>query len=169
MKAKVEKIKQFNENLRLLTGRSWKRVVNKELAKAGKIAGEVIRANIMKGIRQGRGGWEPIHPYTKVLREFRGYGGSKPLVQSATLSRNIEVLTQGLDVVVGIFRNVMATRASAGRERATRVALASVARMQEQGYVIVVTERMRRFLRPSFRRPRPVFFTPTFRSALVRN
>jgi hypothetical protein len=147
MRVRVDKVSNFNEQLRLLTGRSWKKLVHSELKIAGKISGELLRANITAGIRRGRSQWEPIHPYTKALREYRGYGGSRPLVQSGTLSRNIEVLSQGLDVVVGVFRNVLAIRNAAGRERATRVALASVARMQETGYLITVTPHMREFFK----------------------
>lgn len=139
---KIEKLKNFNAALKALTGRSWKRVIQKEIGKGIRLVAELIRRNVVTKIRRGE--HKPLHPYTLVIRAFRGHGGTRPLNETGTMSRNVAIMVEGIEAFVGVFRGTR-TRSSGGQEKASTLPAANVAEIQEYGKIIRVTPRMRKF------------------------
>jgi hypothetical protein len=133
---RIDKLSNFNEQIKLLTGKHWKGVVRKEISKGVRLAAEVIRRNVVLRIRRGE--HKKLHPYTLALRQYRGHSGTRPLNETGTLSRNVTVILDGLDAYVGLVRGASSSRGAAQ---------ANIARLQESGYMIRVTNKMRKFFK----------------------
>ena len=102
-----------------------------------------LRKEIVEGItRQAPGGKsiEPPSSTTLAARRRRGFGGTKALIVRSDLRNGISVLTQGDRAFVGVLRKA---KSSDGQS------LVDVAEVQEFGSrptVVLMTDRMRRFL-----------------------
>lgn len=107
-----------------------------------------LRKEIVQGITSGAPAgqaFKPLSPATLAVRRFRGFGGSKPLLNRADLRNSIIVKTVGDGVFIGILRNA---RGKGGG------AIANIADIHEFGsrpIVIHMTPKMRRFLMAAFR------------------
>lgn len=67
--------------------------------------GQFFRAELVKGIRsQAPGGkaFKPLSPVTLARRRARGFGGTKALIETASMIRSIVVIQVGSVVFVGI-------------------------------------------------------------------
>lgn len=102
----------------------------------------LLRAAMVKGIDSGAPGGQKFaghSPLTLVVRRFRGFGGSKILVQSAALRNSITVAKVGSVVFVGVLRR---SRGKGGRSGA------DIARIHEEGrtFTRTLSPKARRFL-----------------------
>lgn len=107
------------------------------------------RRKIIEGLReQAPGGkrFKPLSPATLAVRRFMGFGGTKALIRTGSLRNSVTVRIVGDGAFVGILRTA---RGKNGQS------LANIADIHEHGagpYLIVMTDKMRRFLAAAFAR-----------------
>lgn len=104
-------------------------------------AGQVLRDETRKGIRSGAPGGETFAPLSELT--IRTKGSSKPLIDYGDLLNSItyQVNKDRLWVFVGVLRTARSKRPDSPHE----TYLANIARVHEEGAVIPVTPKMRRF------------------------
>lgn len=120
-------------------GKAAERAVMKE---AHRLRGLIIR-NITGGGRPAGAPFAELSPLTLVMRKFRrGFGGSKPLIQTAALRNSISVVKVGGGAV---FVGVMRKASKKG------VNVAELMEFGSKQYSIKMTPKMRRFLMKAFR------------------
>lgn len=106
---------------------------------------QLMRREIIKGFRTGAPGgkaFKPLEPSTLAVRAFKGRGGKKPLIVSASLRNSIRIKEQGDEVFVGVLRSA-------------EKGLVNIAEMNEFGsrpIVVPITDKSRRFLMAAFRK-----------------
>lgn len=95
--------------------------------------------NITSGGKLAEKPFAPLAPNTLIIRRFRGFGGSKPLMVTGALRNSIGVVKTGGGVFVGVRR---ASRSGA-----------NIGAVHEFGATITMqmTPKMRRFLAAAFR------------------
>ncbi len=105
--------------------------------------GQALRKEVVEGITSQAPGGQPITPLaptTLAIRQFKGFGGSKALIQRGDLRNSITVVADEDEVFVGILRKARGKGGSS---------VANVAEIHEFGagpFVVPMTPKMRRFL-----------------------
>lgn len=136
---KIEKLSDFEGQIRLITGRHWNDLVQREVGKGIRSAAEIIKKRVVANLTNGRAEWPPLHPFTRVIRDFRGSPSTRPLNDRGALAAAITVQTENLEALIGILPGARSSRGT--------IELSALARMQEKGFTIAVTPRMREFFK----------------------
>lgn len=110
----------------------------------------LVRSHIVKNITSGGSHagrpFAALAPGTLIIRAFRGFGGSKPLLVTGGLRNSVSVVKlAGGAVFVGVRRGTAAKGGKGG---------ANLAEVHEFGgsWTVKMTARMRRFLAAAYRR-----------------
>lgn len=112
-------------------------------AEAQSLRGHVIK-NITSGGAHAGQPFAKLSPMTLIIRRFRGFGGSKPLIVSASMRNAVSVLNTATGAFVGILR---------GAPHPSGRGAINVARVHEEGRTFTVpkTRKMIRFLAAAMR------------------
>jgi len=130
-------IGNWNKIIKKMT--SLSKTISKTAVATNLVIAQQIQSDIKTGIQESSPGGQDLaanHPFTVALK-----GSSKPLIDKGDLIGNVTISPKLWVTFVGILRGTQ-KKGSSGK----KVDLVNIAYMQENGYQIKVTDKMRGFL-----------------------
>jgi len=119
--------------------RNFNKTVSHNIQVSSLVVAQQIRSDIVTGIRDSAPGgkaFAPNHPFTIAMK-----GSSRPLIDQGDLVGNVTIRPMGFATFIGILRGTYK-----GKAGGDQIDLVNIATLQENGFTIKVTDKMRKYL-----------------------